>query len=296
MSTEVEELKNLNEDITDGDQKTQLVGSDGTAVTVLNNPETSNNELLVNLEGHICTDNTTSTPLAEDATFTGGWQDTKNYGVISIAIKSDKASATDGLVVEWSPDQIVVADTDKFTLSANVGKVFTFGPASRYVRVKYTNGAAAQTTFNLETLLRRVYVKPSSHRINDSIVAQDDAELVKAVLTGENPGGTFVNFQATTAGNFKVSLEEYDSATTPYRTNLEGGGKVAVGTTAIEATFTGSTKSIIITADIDNSGVLYVGKSDVASDGSNALTFLMPGYRYWQQCNQPPLSWMRSYC
>ena len=60
-------------------------------------------------------------------------------------------------------------------------------------------------------------------------------------------------------------------------TNIEGGGKVSVGLTAVEVTFTGATSSIIITADKDNTGTLYVGKSTVTSIGTNALTFLESG-------------------
>ena len=56
--------------------------------------------------------------------------------------------------------------------------------------------------------------------------------------------------------------------------DLEGGGKVAVGTTAVEATFSGTTQSVIITADKDNTGLLFVGKSDVDNTGANAITFL----------------------
>ena len=59
--------------------------------------------------------------------------------------------------------------------------------------------------------------------------------------------------------------------------DIECGGKVAVGTTAVEVTFVGLTTSIIITADKDNTGLLYIGKSNVASDGSNAMTYLNAG-------------------
>lgn len=59
--------------------------------------------------------------------------------------------------------------------------------------------------------------------------------------------------------------------------DLEGGGKVSVGTTAVEVTFTGTTQSIIITADKNNTGLLFIGESNVASDGSNAMTFLERG-------------------
>ncbi|KKL23580.1 hypothetical protein LCGC14_2424010, partial [marine sediment metagenome] len=59
--------------------------------------------------------------------------------------------------------------------------------------------------------------------------------------------------------------------------DLEGGGINAVGTTAIEVTFIGTTTSILITADNSNSGTLYVGKSDVTSLGANAFDFLLAG-------------------
>ena len=57
-------------------------------------------------------------------------------------------------------------------------------------------------------------------------------------------------------------------------TDLEGLGKVSVGTTAVEAAFIGTTQSIIITADASNTGILFIGKSDVDSSGNNAITFL----------------------
>lgn len=159
--------------------------------------------------GHVCTENSTSANLGNGATFTGEWQDMVDYGVVSIGVISDQNSATDGLVIQWSADGTNAVDSDVFTISANSGKTFTFGPARRYVRVKYTNGTTPTTSLNIETVLRRVYVKPSSHRIQDSIVDEDDAELVKSILSGKNPAGSFINFQATRNGNFKVAVDEY---------------------------------------------------------------------------------------
>jgi hypothetical protein len=60
-------------------------------------------------------------------------------------------------------------------------------------------------------------------------------------------------------------------------TNLEGGGIVSVGTTAVEATFTGITKSVIITSLQTNTGILYIGKSNVTSAGANAFVALYAG-------------------
>ena len=59
--------------------------------------------------------------------------------------------------------------------------------------------------------------------------------------------------------------------------DIEGGGKVSVGTTAVEVTFTGETVAIILTSASDNAGILYVGKSNVASNGANAMVYLGAG-------------------
>jgi len=55
------------------------------------------------------------------------------------------------------------------------------------------------------------------------------------------------------------------------------GGSVAVGTAAVELTFTGVTQGIMITADHSNGTMVYIGGSTVAQDGSAALTSLWPG-------------------
>lgn len=59
-------------------------------------------------------------------------------------------------------------------------------------------------------------------------------------------------------------------------TDFEG-GKITVGTSAVEVTFTGATKAIHLEADHDNAGHIYQGKSNVASDGSNAVARLNAG-------------------
>jgi hypothetical protein len=61
------------------------------------------------------------------------------------------------------------------------------------------------------------------------------------------------------------------------RTDMEGGGIVSVGTTAVAMTFTGTTNTIIISANSDNTGTIYIGKSNVTSAGANSIAFLLPG-------------------
>ena len=77
------------------------------------------------------------------------------------------------------------------------------------------------------------------------------AELIRVVV---NPNGAFIMDIVETTGF--------------------NGGTVAIGTAAVEMTFTGITQSIMITADIGNSDVVYIGGAAVANDGANAVTYL----------------------
>lgn len=62
------------------------------------------------------------------------------------------------------------------------------------------------------------------------------------------------------------------------RTNMEGGGKVSVGTAStVEVTFTGTTTSILISADTANTGKVFIGKSTVTNAGANSIAFLEAG-------------------
>ncbi len=168
-------------------------------------------QLKVVLDGKVCPNNTTQTPLAADAVFNGTSGETLDYALIFVSVFSDVASATNGLKYFTSSDNVTFYAEDSFTIPANTNKTFSFQPNRRYFKVQYTNGGTDQTTFDLQTIFKKTNSKASSHKISDSIVTEDDAELVKAVLTGKNPAGNFVNFEATTSGNFKCSLEELEN-------------------------------------------------------------------------------------
>lgn len=193
---------------------TQIKNNDGDVVDVIQ--VNGYKGLVAIAPGHVSLVNSTAETLLSGISFTGEWEDVTNFGVIVISVTSNVSSATDGLMVQFSSDGTVgrIITDDVFTIGAGSKKTFSFQAAAKYYRIVYTNGGTNQTSFNLQTVLKPYYVKPSSHRIQDNIIGEDDAELIKAVLTGENPGGTFVNFQSTTAGNFKISLEEYDAAFT----------------------------------------------------------------------------------
>lgn len=186
------------------------------------------NDLEVVLSGKVCTNNTTSTPLSAGATYTGTAGEILDYAIIYVNVYADVASATDGLEIQFSSDGTTwrAGQGDIYTIPADTDKTFSIQCNRRYFRIVYTNGGSDQTIFDLQTVLKKINGKPSSHRVQDSIIDDDDAELVKAIITGKNPSGNFINFSATNGGNFKVSLEELESGisvnsnsqlkTTPY--------------------------------------------------------------------------------
>jgi len=186
--------------------KVAMFSSDGKSITI-----NDSGQLKVVLDGKVCLNNTTSTPLLAGTKFEGAAGETLDYALIFVNVYSDVSSAIDGLSYYTSDDGVVWYAEDSFTIPAATNKTFSFQPNRKYFKVEYTNGGTDQTTFSLSTIFKKTNSKPSSHKISDSITSEDDAELMKAVLTGENPHGVFVNFNATTNGNFKMSLEEIEN-------------------------------------------------------------------------------------
>lgn len=168
------------------------------------------------LGGRIDDNNSTFMPLLANATFTGLATETLDAAVIIMSVVANQASATDGFCIDFSADNVFWAGSDCFTIPANTGKVFTIPPVAKWYRIRYINGTTAQTFFQLQATLKYTNIKPSSHKINDNIVSEDDAELVKAVLSAEDENGSFVNIrsvQGQTGHNLKVSVDQVEPTT-----------------------------------------------------------------------------------
>lgn len=161
--------------------------------------------------GKVDINNSSATPLGANIVFTGSATSVLKYAVIVVSVYTDVASAIDGLQIQQSTDGTNWDHCDEYTIPAATGKTFSFQPQATYLRVVYTNGSTIQTEFRLQTTLKKTYVKPSSHRIQDPIIDDDDAELVKSVITGKKTNGTFDNVSLTNGSNMKISLEELES-------------------------------------------------------------------------------------
>lgn len=168
----------------------------------------SSNPLAIREFSFVSDENSSTDLLNSAAVFVGEWVDVLQFSVILVTVKSNVASATDGLCVDWSANGVDIIDSDVFSIPAATGKTFSFQPVARYAKITYTNGGSNQTSFDLHTQLKSDYVKPSSHRIQDSIISDDDAELVKAVFTAKRDDNVFVNISATDSNNLRVTDAE----------------------------------------------------------------------------------------
>ena len=59
--------------------------------------------------------------------------------------------------------------------------------------------------------------------------------------------------------------------------DLEGLGDITIGLTQVEINISGTTSSIRIQADNSNTGIIYIGKTGVLSNGSNDFVRLESG-------------------
>ncbi|MGI0060505.1 MAG: hypothetical protein ACREBJ_12140, partial [Nitrosotalea sp.] len=156
--------------------------------------------------------NTTTTPLAANATFTGVFESVKDYSFLSFSIISDQASAADGLVFQWSSDGINIDRSEATNLVANAGRAFAIEVRAAYFRVVYTNGSTNQTTFRVRTDYHVGGTGLITKPIKGSVTDDNFAQLVQSTLLGRNSDGSFSqidNFSDTGTNALHVAEMQY---------------------------------------------------------------------------------------
>ncbi len=178
-----------------------LIGSNGELIDL------TDGSINVTDKGYVSDENSSNIPLIGNDTFFGSSIDILDKGVVFVNVYSDVASAVDGLAIYQSADGINWDHDDKYLVPAGRGKNYAINPHARFLKVDYTNGTSTQTEFRLQTIYKANSL-PSSHRIQDSIEDDDDARLVKSILTAKFNGDGFGNIGATASGNLRVTDAE----------------------------------------------------------------------------------------
>ena len=143
--------------------------------------------------------NSSTTPLAGGAVFTGTAKATAGFSQLIVAVDTDQPSAstsTTGIFVQWSEDGTNWGDYDGGSFSSSdvgLGQGYSYPIKRAYYRVVYTNGATLQTYFRLQSILK---VNTSVGRLIDLIDTIDPnthAQVVRSRQFGASAygGGTF---------------------------------------------------------------------------------------------------------
>lgn len=133
---------------------------------------------------------------------------------------------------------------------------------------------------------RNVALLAKSDLTNAAVVLEANpttkALKVDATESGDTPvtlDGESVNVgdisKGTQTNDVKITMDGEEMSTAS-ATDFEG-SPVTVGTTAVEITFSGTTKAIFIQLDHDSTGTLWIGKSNVTNAGANAVVRLEAG-------------------
>ena len=156
----------------------------------------------------IDTNNSTSTPLAGGATFTGTATDVTDYNSVYVQAYSDVASATVGIKIQSSTDGTNWDHDHEYTVSAGSARHINEALIAKYFRVVYINGVSAQATFRLQSKLLKTPSGPHTHPIEYTLTGDHEATIGRSILTAQKPNTDYVNINATASGNLKMSVQE----------------------------------------------------------------------------------------
>ena len=158
--------------------------------------------------GKISTNNSTTTNLLANQTYTGNWEDCLNYSIVTISAYSDVNSLSNGWQIQWSGDGISLDSFENLTLLANVGRSLTLNVRARYFRTVYTNNSLAQTIFRINTILHQSGTGLNNYPINKTITDTSMSTLTRSVIVGQTTGGGggYINVKVNPSGSLTADV------------------------------------------------------------------------------------------
>lgn len=115
-----------------------------------------------------------------------------NYSYVGINLQVDEAGT---LTFEFSQDGTNWSNypvSHQFEITDGINEVHGAWKGTRWIRVKYTGSDGSRTYFRLRTMYSNNPVTLTAP-LSQSITSDQDAFVTRAVLTGENPQGSFIN-------------------------------------------------------------------------------------------------------
>lgn len=212
----------------------------------------------------------TSTPLGSNASYTSPWFDTDGFRSIEVFIVTDQVSGADGVEIQFTADAnaaVPVANgilTREFTADdlARGFAIFRLPTSLDGFRVRYTNGATAQTSFLLVGTLRVYSTELPSMPMTSAISPTQSAIVVRAGLLARNDSDVFDEIRRGPNGGIRLALD-------PARTI--GIGRVSVLSASASQVVVPSGAVSISLKNMETNGVndvIYVGDTNTVNTGT----------------------------
>lgn len=135
----------------------------------------------------VSTKNSSTTALAADSLFTGGWEDVSDFTGVHALVKPTPRSQGALLKFQWSTDSSASMSEDVVVAAPAEGKPFAFPVQGKYFRIVYVNGSTAQSAMKLQLFYSG---KSGSATITGALPAGNnnigDVDLASAIPTGAN--------------------------------------------------------------------------------------------------------------
>lgn len=158
--------------------------------------------------------NSSTTPLAGNASFTGTGIDVSNYGVITTFIYTDQPGT---LYMQSSIDNVHWDDSRAYVIDGYDAEHIQSGPQARYFRVVYTNGTSAQSIFRLQTIERPIIAFNPVDAVLNAVDGADDAILTKSVISARTSNiqgaNDYVDIQASPTGALGTYIADSSNIT-----------------------------------------------------------------------------------
>ncbi len=147
-------------------------------------------------------ENTTLTPLASGATFTGGWEQVQSHASVVVALKTDQAGT---LYMEFSIDGINADSSLSFSVAANTNEIHRLSVTRPLFRVRFTNTSGSdQTYLRLGSTFSNATALTSA--LNSTIQTDADSLVTRSILYGQTPNGDFVSVPVTPEGHLEAAI------------------------------------------------------------------------------------------
>jgi hypothetical protein len=174
---------------------------------------------IVSAQDLVDSGNSTTATLTSGSTFTGTGHTTLGYAFIQVIVYSDQNSATLGVQIQFSPDNVTWNDSSEWTFTAggsspNNGQTYGAAARAQYYRIVYTNGSTNQTVFKLNTVLKNHSTAGDMVTMSTVPNSTNHALLSKSSIVGltTGGGGGFVDVKVNPSGSLTTASSTLDGS------------------------------------------------------------------------------------